>query len=425
MTKKIRIIIISLLVFLSVAFSLSYLNANNTNLITIENSESISNEDSNETVSDEDLNKEDNINEEELTSENEEINPESEVVDEIEEVEKLPKTSKITISAAGDIISHIPFTKAHNNREIGGYDFTNPFKYIRQINQNTDLSIANLENPIRNDREPSGYPNFNAPYEVIYGARYGGFNVLATANNHSYDQVTQGVLDTIDRIKDAEIDYVGTNYTSEDNRYRLYDINNIKVGLICYTYGLNGYTAEEDYLVNVLNFDKISEDINSLRELGAEKIIFFVHWGTEYNTYITDDLRKYAHDVLDLGVDYILGAHPHVVMPIEVLDEKFIVYSMGNFVSNQRSEFLNNENVEDGLFVTFDIVKDLETNTINFENLNLEPTWVDRFYDDKWYYEIIPVNKALNNELEDFVLDERRTQELTNSKARVESILNR
>lgn len=333
---------------------------------------------------------------------------------------------EVVITAAGDIMTHIPLIRSNYNQEVGGYDFTSPFRYIKVLNENADLKIANLETVTRGDREISGFPNFNAPYEIIYGARYGGFNVLSTANNHCYDQGKQGLLDTISRIEEAGLDYIGTNKGPIEKRYRMYNVKGIKIGLLCYSYGLNGHIAEDDYSANIIDLEKIKEDINNLKAENADKIVMFIHWGVEYNTGIYDELRNLGYQILDLGVDYILGSHPHVVMPVEkVGDDKFIVYSMGNLLSNQRKEFTKNANTEDGLFVRFKLVKNISKNETNFENLELIPFWINRYYNNKWNYEILPVDMALNEELEGLVLDDRIREELTNSKSRVESILNK
>ncbi|MDO5028816.1 MAG: CapA family protein [Bacillota bacterium] len=342
----------------------------------------------------------------------------------VEEVEPVEETFKeITITGAGDIMTHLPIIKAHFQEGLG-YDFSNPFKYVRALNEGADLRLANLETVVRDDAPVQGFPTFNAPYPIIYGARYGGFNVLSTANNHSYDQGKQGVLDTISHIKNAGLDNVGTNASAEEDRTRLYDFDGIKIGLMSYSYGLNGFTAEEDYLVNIINLDSMAADVNHLKAQGADKIILFVHWGVEYRTDLYEDLQNLGHDILDLGVDYILGSHPHVVMPVETFDNgKFIVYSMGNFLSNQRKEILHNQHTEQGLFVRFKLEKDLKTNIVSLKELELIPTWVNKYFTDRWYYEIIPINEALNGQVQGLEVDENLQMKLLDAKSKIDSIL--
>lgn len=356
----------------------------------------------------------------------EEKSNEKESDKEVEEVkEDLPRFKEITITAAGDIMTHMPIIKAHYTEGLG-YDFSNPFKYVKDLNAGADLKMANLETVIRDDREPQGFPTFNAPYPIIYGIKSGGFNLLSTANNHSYDQGRQGVLDTIAHIKNAGLDYMGTNAAAEDDRTRLYDFDGLKIGLMCYTYGLNGFTAEEDFLVNIINLDKMAEDIKHLKDQGADKIILFVHWGVEYRIDLYDELQNLGHDILDLGVDYILGSHPHVVMPVERFDNgKFIVYSMGNFLSNQRKEFLPSQNTEEGLFVRFKLEKNLQTKEVDLKDLELIPTWVNRYFTDKWYYEIIPIDQALNGQVQGLEVDENLRNKLLDAKTKADNILNK
>lgn len=355
----------------------------------------------------------------------EENHDEEAKIEEVEETkEEVPTLKEVTITAAGDIMTHMPIIRAHYSEGLG-YDFSNPFKYVKDLNEGADLKMANFETVTRNDREPQGFPTFNAPYPIIYGIKSGGFNLLSTANNHSYDQGKQGVLDTIENIKSAGLDYVGTNAKETDDRTRLYDFDGLKLGLMCYTYGLNGFTAEEDYLVNIINLEKMAEDISHLKDQGADKIILFVHWGVEYRTDLYPELQSLGHEILDLGVDYILGSHPHVVMPVETFDNgKFIVYSMGNFLSNQRKEFLPSQNTEEGLFVRFKVEKNLQTGEALLKDFELIPTWVNRYFTDKWYYEIIPIDQALNGQVQGLEVDENLEKKLLDAKTKVENILN-
>lgn len=351
---------------------------------------------------------------------NKEVEIVEEKTDDEEEIEKV-KITEMTISAAGDLMLHMPVVYSAKDYETGNYNFDPIFKYIKEINDSSDFSIVNLETIICEDRNLSGYPLFNSPKDIIPTIKKSGFDIVGMANNHTYDQGKTGIMNTIELIENEGLEYIGSNKSPESERVRILEKDDLKLGLICYTYGLNGHIPEADYLVNVINLDKISEDITNLKNQNVDKIIFFVHWGVEYNSKVYDELREFAHTVLDLGVDYILGSHPHVIMPVErVGEEKFIAYSMGNFISNQREEYLLQKGVEDGLMIRFTVEKN--DGEVSLKNLEIIPTWVNKYYDKKWNYEILPVYKTLNDEY--FPIGDILRNELEASKMRTEEILN-
>lgn len=339
----------------------------------------------------------------------------------LEEIIKNPKIETVTISAAGDLMLHMPVVNSVRDLETGEYNFDEIFPYIKNINEESDFSIVNLETIIREDREFSGYPLFNSPKEIIPSIKNAGFDIVGLANNHTYDQGKEGVLNTINLIENEKLQYVGSNKDKDVSRTRVLEKGNIKLGLMAYTYGLNGHIPEDKELINVIDTGKIKEDIKELKNEDVDKIILFVHWGVEYNSKVYEELRNFGHELLDLGIDYILGSHPHVIMPVEkVGDEKFIVYSMGNFISNQRQDYLNIKGVEDGLMIRFTLKKIDEDTTL--DKLEIIPTWVNRYRDNKWNYKILPIEKTLNGDF--FPVDEQLENKLRQSLNRTEEILN-
>lgn len=339
----------------------------------------------------------------------------------LEEIIKNPKIETVTISVAGDLMLHMPVVNSVRDLETGEYNFDEIFPYIKNINEESDFSIVNLETIIREDREFSGYPLFNSPKEIIPSIKNAGFDIVGLANNHTYDQGKEGVLNTINLIENEKLQYVGSNKDKDVSRTRVFEKGNIKLGLMAYTYGLNGHIPEDKELINVIDTGKIKEDIKELKNEDVDKIILFVHWGVEYNSKVYEELRNFGHELLDLGIDYILGSHPHVIMPVEkVGDEKFIVYSMGNFISNQRQDYLNIKGVEDGLMIRFTLKKIDEDTTL--DKLEIIPTWVNRYRDNKWNYKILPIEKTLNGDF--FPVDEQLENKLRQSLNRTEEILN-
>ena len=141
-----------------------------------------------------------------------------------------------------------------------------------------------------------------------------------------------------------------------------------------------------------------------MKSQGAEVLIFLIHWGTEYQRNYNSQQEKIARALSSYGVDVIFGSHPHVIQPIKhLVDEPtgkktLVVYSLGNFLSNQRFEFVNNRYTEDGLIVQVKFKKNLETKEVIMENAGYIPTWVNRHVvNERWVYEILPVHQALRN----------------------------
>ena len=167
--------------------------------------------------------------------------------------------------------------------------------------------------------------------------------------------------------------------------------------------------------------------INHLKNQNVDKIFLFVHWGTEYRTEPSEYMKKMANIAFDLGVNYIVGSHPHVVSRVEYHgedNERFVAYSLGNHLSNQRTEYIHRIGTEDGLIVKIKLEKDYSTKKVNLVSLETIPTWLNRYYDGKWHYTIIPIDMALSGNLSELTLTESLRNKLLESKERTENILN-
>lgn len=309
-----------------------------------------------------------------------------------------------TIAAQGDMLMHGPIFDKNSLacQSDGSYDFSSIFRYFSDYTTAPDWMVANLETTLAGDRLPySGYPNFNCPDDFIDTLASVGFDMLLTANNHSYDTVMEGFLRTVEVVRDRELIALGSRLTEEEPRYVTEDINGIRVGMVCYTYTtsmdggkprLNGNSPVKDpALVNYFsyqNLDGFYAEVEEIREKmeedGAEATVFFIHWGEEYEIQENDRQRNIAQKLCDLNFDVIVGAHPHVVQPVSLLTSTVdpsrstvCVYSLGNAVSNQRRERmnLNTGHTEDGAYfsVTFEKYSD---GTVYLAEAKLLPTWV-------------------------------------------------
>ncbi|MFO7887116.1 MAG: CapA family protein [Eubacteriales bacterium] len=353
---------------------------------------------------------EENI-EEEISAEK----PEEEKEETEEKVEV--KTKSIKISAVGDIMFHMSQIKGGYNELTDTYDFNPFFEDIKPLVEKADIAFANFEGTtagLDNGNVYKAWPVFNVPDETLDAIKNAGFDVLSTINNHSIDMGKQGIIRTIQQINERGMLHIGTRTSPEEKRVLILEENDIKVAVIAYTYGCNGleqYLTEDEleYMVNIIDENEIKQDIEYSKKKNADVIIAFMHWGGEYQRDPSVAQRNLADIMLNKGVDIILGSHPHVIQDSKTLEidneKKFVAYSMGNFISNQRYETLAHEypNIntyftEDGVLINLEIEKDMETNKTKLKEIEFIPTWVNRTkLNGKYDYDVLPIKHYLEN----------------------------
>ena len=241
----------------------------------------------------------------------------------------------------GDLMQHqAQIDAAH--RPDGSYDYSHCFSLVKERIENADLAIGNFEVTL-GGKPYRGYPQFSAPDEYLYAMKETGFDILATANNHSLDRHRRGLERTLHLIDSVGLAAVGTYRDAEDraNRYPLLvEKNGLRIALLCATYGTNGIPATPPNIVNSLNQEELEADIHTARAMRPDAIIAIVHWGNEYQRQPTAEQQDLAQWFIDQGVDHVIGSHPHVVQPIKLMPHNnyptrhAIVYSLGNYVSN-------------------------------------------------------------------------------------------
>ena len=338
----------------------------------------------------------------------EDIKKEIEIIDE-------PKISTIKLLAVGDIMFHSPQYRAAYVKESDSYDFNSTFKYIKKYVLEADISLANFETVTAGEEVGyKSYPRFNTPKQSLLAIKDAGFDILSTANNHSLDQGRKGVISTIDNINEYGMKNIGT-YKEPNVPILIEEIKGINIGFLSYTYGLNGLdsllTKEElSYMINIIDEDKIKEDIEKTKSLGVDLTVVFIHWGNEYHRDPSSYQIELGEKMVEWGANIILGSHPHVIQKSQIINkdgkDNFIIYSMGNFLSNQRKETLNNSYTEDGVMVNLEIEKDFKSGDTIIKNINYIPTWVHRYREDgKLIYEILPVDDILDGKLDIAVSD--------------------
>jgi poly-gamma-glutamate synthesis protein (capsule biosynthesis protein) len=262
------------------------------------------------------------------------------------------KECSVKVIAVGDVLIHGSL-RNYAHQDDGTYDFSDNFEYVRSIFSQGDLVIANLENPLAgDDRGLTGYPLFNAPQKLATDLKEAGFTTVLLANNHSLDKSWNGLVATVETVNEAGLEYSGA-YTDEDDKSRrlVSVFNGIKIGLLSYTYGLNGFAGPkkgEEYRLSLINLDLIFSDLRLAREQGADFVIVSLHFGSEYPRKPHKEQTKLVEAILNglpeeglAGPDLILGHHPHVVQPFYQRSGfpgtpgQAVLFSLGNFMSGQ------------------------------------------------------------------------------------------
>ena len=261
-----------------------------------------------------------------------------------------------------------------------------------------------------------------------------GFDMLLTANNHCYDTLEPGLLRTLEVSREKGLETLGTRLNGDEPRYSLVNINGIWVGMTAYTYttsmsngkpSLNGNTpVQNDHLVNYFDYNDLGTFYSELEDLllrmhaeGADATMVFIHWGTEYEITENNYQNTIAQKICDLGVDVIVGGHPHVVQPMELLTsatdpthKTVCIYSLGNAISNQRiSEMrLKTGHTEDGVLFSVTFERDPVTGEVTLSTVEVVPTWVALdSRNGKLEYNILPLYDADRDLwMEKFNLDE-------------------
>lgn len=256
------------------------------------------------------------------------------------EPEKAPQNT-VNIKMVGDILLHEKVVSS-GTKDDGTYDFNAIFSDLCSEIKSADVSIANQE-VILGGAEIgiSGYPCFNGPFEVGDALVNAGFDVVTHATNHALDKGKAGIVNCMNfwETEHPEIKYLGINKSAESqNEVYIRTENGIKIAFLNYTYGTNGITAPDDmpYCVNYLDENKVISDITYAEE-HADFTVVIPHWGTEY-IHSADQSQEYWADLFTkYGADLIIGAHPHVIEPVEWItsgnNKALVYYSLGNFVS--------------------------------------------------------------------------------------------
>lgn len=297
-----------------------------------------------------------------------------------------PPNPVVTLAAVGDVMMHEGQILSGYDSAKQLYDYSYFFEDIKPEIESADISMVNLETTLAGkERKFTGYPMFNSPDELADALKQTGFDIVVTSNNHSLDRGEQGVIRTLEVLRDRGLSTVGTYDMPElRNTVLVKEVNGMKLSFLAYTYGTNGIPIPQGkpYLVNLIDKEVILNDIAEARKL-SDGVIVYLHFGQEYQLNPSAEQKNLAEILLNNGADVVIGSHPHVLQPgewVEVKEadgsiaKKYAAYSLGNFISAQRFP-----HTEEGMILKITLEKDLAKNKIITKHIEEIPTWVDKF----------------------------------------------
>ena len=312
--------------------------------------------------------------------------------------------NELSLLFIGDIMGHGPQIEGAFVDSLRIYSYDNMFSNIKNEVSDADFTIANLEVTLAG-KPYQGYPKFSSPDALALACKNNGIDGFVMANNHSCDRGDKGIIRSIEVVEKLNLLHTGTfnNISNRDSlNLMILAKNNIKVGVLNYTYGTNGLSFGDSVFVNRIDTALMSKDIAFAKQTDIDKLIVFTHWGGEYKEQPDSFQLKTAQFLFSKDVDIIIGSHPHVLQKmiyvpkndtLKKTKESFIVYSMGNYVSNQRDR-----RKDGGCMVKLILQKDSEE--VFIKECGYLLTWVYRTRrDGKYNYQILPCSKFENDSL--------------------------
>lgn len=309
-------------------------------------------------------------------------------------INHVPVITKASLAAVGDVLIHSPVYKDAAISK-GRYNFNPMFDQVRKLTQEPDILVANQESMIGGtELGLSSYPSFNSPHEIGDALKAAGVDVVTLANNHTLDRGEKAIRSALDYWDKLHMLYTGAFRSEEDaSNLRILTRNNITFAFLAYTYGTNGIPVPKGkpYLVNLIDVGKIKADVEKAKKL-SDVIVVSMHWGIEYETMPNREQQQLAQQLADMGVQVVIGNHPHVLQPPAWIqgkngNETFVMYSLGNFLSAQEKT----ERLIGGIG-TIEVVKTVtgDRKTITLKHPAFLPTY--NYYKNHRNFRIIPMS---------------------------------
>lgn len=297
------------------------------------------------------------------------------------------RSSSFSFIGVGDNLYHGALS--YNQMMAGqGYNFDDYYAQTMDYTKNADLAYINFETLALGEEDGyplQSYPCFNGPIEILSAVHNAGFDWWAMSSNHSLDMGSDGLLLQLEKIRTLYPDVVTTgSHSSQKDKDTciVKEVNGIKVGLLGYTYGLNGFEVPDDmpWLVDLIDKDQMKEDMEALSKVSDVQIVS-MHWGQEYQYAPNEEQEDLANYLNELGAEVIIGSHPHVIQPAEIIHSKnqdtLVYYSLGNYISAQDS----NDTMVGGM-ASFTLNYDFDTKKVSFSDPEFIPlvTYYDVHY---------------------------------------------
>ena len=308
-------------------------------------------------------------------------------------------TTHVSLLFAGDVMGHDSQIASAFDASSKSYDYTSCFAPIRPYIEAADIAIANLEVTLAGPPY-AGYPQFSSPDALAITLQQSGFDALVTANNHCVDRGKSGLERTITMLDSFKIPHTGTfvdTVSRMNDSPLILEKNGFKIALLNYTYGTNGIPVPKGSIVNLLDTAFMRRDIEKAKSLLPDVIVVFTHWGLEYQSLPTKVQKQLTEFCFNLGVQLVIGAHPHVIQPMEWRKgtNQFVAYSLGNFVSGQRKRYTDGGSMAYLELKKIQFTPDSSVTTIDTAGYYLQ--WVHRTPDKYKDYYVYPAHKMEND----------------------------
>ena len=315
--------------------------------------------------------------------------------------EYVPTSTKLTLTMTGDaLVSPNIYKDAYKD---GKYDFRKMFEPLVSEISSSDLLFYNQETVLTDQKLGfSGYPLFTTPQDFGMTMVNLGFNLVNLANNHTLDKGEKGIFATCNFWNSFPgIMTGGSSCTKEESETpKIMEMDGITYTLLSYTTSTNNLKSPNDYYVNIYTPERVKRDFEKVQNK-ADVILVSMHWGEEYRHIPTSDQKEIAKYLSSLGANIVIGTHPHVIEPIEWIDDTLVIYSLGNLISSQSTKDDYARRI--GLLANVDIIKTTveDRSEIKLTNLNTQLVYTYSKVDNK-NFSIIPFSKLDESLLVDY-----------------------
>ncbi|MEO0122942.1 MAG: CapA family protein [candidate division WOR-3 bacterium] len=299
---------------------------------------------------------------------------------------------KLTVISVGDIFIHKSILNSVYDTKEKYYNFYPCFEEVKPYLSSVDLCTAWFGGALDTIGPYTGYPCFKTPRELAYTLKDAGFDLLFRTN-HTLDYGVKGLKTTTKILKDTGLVQIGAYVTEEESKeIYVFEKNGIKIAFLSYTYGMNEIPIPKPWMVKLIDLEEIKKDIEMAKPF-CDFVIVALHFGIEYERFPNKEQKKTVKKIAEMGADMIIGSHPHVIQPIEVIEleqkKVYVAYSLGNFFCGQRKRY-----TDTGIMLKYVIAKD--SNATYLKEIKYIPTYVAKYkIGDSYKFRILPIEKSI------------------------------